>query len=75
MYVRPDTVWAVKTVALSRRTVFYVIAIVLLILGFVDLAVLRYEGHGVNGLQVSMWGVAALIWGAKTELLQRGQGG
>jgi len=54
--------------------IFYVIAAILLILGFVDLAVLRYTGHGVNGLQVSMWGIGALIWGVRIELLSRGAG-
>lgn len=50
--------------------VFYIVGIILFILGFIDLAFMTYSGHGVNGVLVSVWGLACLVWGVRNELVR-----
>jgi|GEM_PF-4243246 len=50
---------------------FYVLGIILIVLGFIDLAFMTYSGHAVNGVLVSVWGVACLVWGVRNELVRR----
>jgi hypothetical protein len=50
---------------------FYILAMILFILGFIDLAFLKYSGHDINGVVVSIWATACLVWGVRLESAQR----
>jgi len=52
-------------------SLFYTLGFIFIILGFIDLAFLTYSGHDTNGLAVTVWGVACLVWGARNELIRR----
>jgi len=41
---------------------FYILAVILFILGFIDLAFLKYSGHDINGVVVTIWGESASSW-------------
>jgi uncharacterized membrane protein len=50
---------------------YYILAMILFILGFIDLAFLKYSGHDTNGVVVTIWGVACLLWGVRLEFVSR----
>lgn len=56
---------------MSNPWLFYLVGIILIILGLIDVALMTYSGHASNGILVSVWGVAALVWGVRNELLRR----
>ncbi len=55
---------------MKNPTVFYILGIILMLLGFIDLAFMTYSGHGTNGVMVSVWGLACLVWGVRNELMR-----
>jgi len=50
---------------------FYILAVILFILGFIDLVFLKYSGHDINGVVVTLWALACLVWGVRLEFVQR----
>jgi uncharacterized membrane protein len=56
---------------LNNPITFYILGIVFVVLGFIDLAFMTYSGHGINGVMVAIWGSCCLVWGVRNELLRR----
>ncbi len=56
---------------MSKPGLFYILGLIFIILGFIDLAFMTYSGHGVNGLMVAVWGLACLVWGVRNDLIKR----
>ena len=56
---------------MSNPWLFYMLGIILIVLGFIDLAFMTYSGHSTNGVMVSVWGVACMVWGVRNELVKR----
>jgi len=56
---------------MRNPVVCYIVGIILIVLGFIDLAFMTYSGHGLNGLMVAVWGLACLIWGVRNEVINR----
>lgn len=56
---------------MNNPVVLYILGIILIVLGFIDLAFMTYSGHGINGVMVAIWGLCCLVWGVRNELLRR----
>ncbi len=56
---------------MKKPGTWYIVGLILIILGFIDLAFLTYSGHGENGIMVSIWGLACWIWGVRAEIISR----
>lgn len=47
---------------------WYVLGLVLLVLGLIDTAVLDYTDHQFYGILVSTWGLACFVMGLRADL-------
>ncbi len=56
---------------MKNPQLFYILGLILVLLGFLDLAFMTYSNHAMNGVMVSVWGLACLIWGVRTELVRK----
>ena len=56
---------------MKNPQLFYILGIILILLGFIDLAFMTYSNHALNGVMVSVWGVASLVWGIRNELIRK----
>jgi hypothetical protein len=56
---------------MKKAGTWYGIGLILIILGFIDLAFLDYSGHETNGVMVTLWGLCAFIWGIRNELAHK----
>lgn len=48
--------------------VWYLLGLVLLVLGVIDTAVFTYTNHLEYGVLTSIWGIAAMIMGLRVDL-------
>ncbi len=57
---------------MKKSGTWYILGLILIILGFIDLAFLTYSSHAENGIMVTLWGLACWIWGLRTDVSRRG---